>query len=125
MRGHTHVPRPAAARPPARRTAAGRPAERRPDAPPNGGRMPAGLSGAVTALERLGLNGVSWRSSGPGAPGPCCWCCQCDLSPVSGDAPPGRNPHWLTGNTVLVVLMVLVWLVAIPRSHDALPETDG
>jgi len=32
-----------------------------------------------TASERSGF-GVSWRSSRPGAPGPCCWWCQSDAS---------------------------------------------
>ena len=41
-----------------------------------------------TALERTG-SGVSWRSSWPGALGPWCGWCRGDLSPVSGDGPPG------------------------------------
>jgi len=30
---------------------------------------------ALTALERAG-SGVSWRSSWPDTPGPCCWRCR-------------------------------------------------
>jgi hypothetical protein len=43
---------------------------------------------AFTALERAGC-GVSWRFSWPGALGPWCGWCRGDLSPVSGDGPPG------------------------------------
>ena len=45
-------------------------------------------------------------------------------SGFSGTRRPAES-HWLTRNTVLMVLVALMWMSGIPRSRDALPGTDA